>query len=354
MYPNQQIPYTPHPYPSQQPTPAYGPGQYQPDVYNAPAAQPTPQSQHSQVPPQAYAQQQSQQPVQQIPAPAQQQAVAYQEPTQVQAQPQPQPQPQTEAQSQPQPQAQNQEAKDQPRVIAGAPPYVFDPSATYPDANAQAWAQYYAQGGTDLTGAVYFISVPGVKEQQSAAAPPQSQPEQSQPQPTQNAELQPAQAQSGSPTAERYPVQDPAAAQTQHQAQPMHDVNTTSLGYNGAAPQHPQSAAGSPTQMTMPSQQQGSFYGAQPQPQPQVHGQVQEQQAVPPAVSGYTYGGSPFPESGSGAGPGAEQNGSAAPSHPAAYGVNTQFAQMQGQFAVMGMNEPRSPTGVAPAVQQSV
>jgi signal transducing adaptor molecule len=35
---------------------------------------------------------------------------------------------------------------------------------TYPDPNVQAWAQYYAQGGTDPTGAVYFISVPGVKE----------------------------------------------------------------------------------------------------------------------------------------------------------------------------------------------
>lgn len=28
----------------------------------------------------------------------------------------------------------------------------------------QAWAQYYAQGGTDLTGSVYFISVPGITD----------------------------------------------------------------------------------------------------------------------------------------------------------------------------------------------
>ena len=34
----------------------------------------------------------------------------------------------------------------------------------YADSNVQAWAQYYAQGGKDPTGAVYFISVPGVKE----------------------------------------------------------------------------------------------------------------------------------------------------------------------------------------------
>jgi len=43
------------------------------------------------------------------------------------------------------------------------PPYVFDPNATYPDPNAQAWAQYYAHGGDDPTGSVYFISVPGIK-----------------------------------------------------------------------------------------------------------------------------------------------------------------------------------------------
>lgn len=41
---------------------------------------------------------------------------------------------------------------------------MYDPNATYPDPNAQLWAGYYAQGGTDPTGAVYFISVPGVKE----------------------------------------------------------------------------------------------------------------------------------------------------------------------------------------------
>jgi signal transducing adaptor molecule len=42
------------------------------------------------------------------------------------------------------------------------PPYTFDPSRTYADPNVQAWAQYYAQGGTDPAGAVYFVSVPGV------------------------------------------------------------------------------------------------------------------------------------------------------------------------------------------------
>jgi len=41
---------------------------------------------------------------------------------------------------------------------------VYDPTTTYGDPNVQAWAQYYAQGGKDPTGSVYFISVPGVKE----------------------------------------------------------------------------------------------------------------------------------------------------------------------------------------------
>ena len=44
----------------------------------------------------------------------------------------------------------------------------------YADSNVQAWAQYYAQGGKDPTGAVYFISVPGVKDPVSPQpAPPQ-------------------------------------------------------------------------------------------------------------------------------------------------------------------------------------
>jgi signal transducing adaptor molecule len=43
----------------------------------------------------------------------------------------------------------------------------------YADSNVQAWAQYYAQGGKDPTGAVYFISVPGVKESVSPQSTPQ-------------------------------------------------------------------------------------------------------------------------------------------------------------------------------------
>ena len=70
--------------------------------------------------------------------------------------------------SQPEPQSPGSQQQSQlqggPKLITQGPPYIFDPTATYPDPNAQAWAQYYAQGGTDLTGSVYFISIPGLKE----------------------------------------------------------------------------------------------------------------------------------------------------------------------------------------------
>jgi hypothetical protein len=55
------------------------------------------------------------------------------------------------------------------------PPFVFDPTATYSDQNVQAWAQYYAQGGEDPTGSVYFISVPGITDGHPALAPVQTQ-----------------------------------------------------------------------------------------------------------------------------------------------------------------------------------
>lgn len=64
--------------------------------------------------------------------------------------------------------------------ISGLPPYPYDPSYTYADQNAQAWAQYYAQGGTDLAGSVYFISIPGVKEGSVASTLQHQQPQQTQ------------------------------------------------------------------------------------------------------------------------------------------------------------------------------
>ncbi|OCH96406.1 hypothetical protein OBBRIDRAFT_718848 [Obba rivulosa] len=81
-------------------------------------------------------------------------------PPQSELAPQPQPTAQPHAQGQPQAQQQQQQAA----AGQSGPPYIFDPNATYADPNVQAWAQYYAQGGKDLTGTVYFLSVPGIKE----------------------------------------------------------------------------------------------------------------------------------------------------------------------------------------------
>ncbi|KAK0501302.1 hypothetical protein EDD18DRAFT_731033 [Armillaria luteobubalina] len=53
-------------------------------------------------------------------------------------------------------------APSQLRVIA--PTYAFDPHGIYADPHVQAWATYYANGGTDVAGASYFISIPGLTD----------------------------------------------------------------------------------------------------------------------------------------------------------------------------------------------
>ncbi|KAI0369811.1 hypothetical protein BV20DRAFT_1020151 [Pilatotrama ljubarskyi] len=129
----------------------------------SPLQQPAqPPIQHQQQPPQS---QFSPQPQQQ-PQPQVQQAEV-QPQSQVQPQPQSQPPPQSQLQGAPQQQSSPTPSQQQ----QSGPPYVYDPKGTYPDPNAQAWAQYYAHGGTDPTGAVYFISVPGVKEGPPAVQP---------------------------------------------------------------------------------------------------------------------------------------------------------------------------------------
>ena len=149
-----------------------GPGpqldQQQPQMYPQPGVQPELQAQ-------LHVQQSQPQPQSQQPQPQPQAQI------QTQAQPQLQPQAQVQAQAQPAQQQQQQQPQptQQPQQASAAPaqqqmtgpPYVFDPNATYPDANVQAWAHYYAHGGTDPTGAVYFLSVPGVKEGPPAPAP---------------------------------------------------------------------------------------------------------------------------------------------------------------------------------------
>ncbi|KZT07512.1 uncharacterized protein LAESUDRAFT_113298 [Laetiporus sulphureus 93-53] len=145
--PSYGAPYGPQPEAQPQGYPGAQPGvQAQVQAQAQPRPQSQPQAQYQQSPPQALRQPQ----VQPQPQPQPQQ--------------QPQPQPQLQAQTQPQLQPQPQPAQQSPPARKAGPPYVYDPAASYPDQNVQAWAQYYAQGGKDPTGAVYFISVPGVKE----------------------------------------------------------------------------------------------------------------------------------------------------------------------------------------------
>ncbi|KAG9019198.1 ESCRT-0 subunit protein hse1 [Tulasnella sp. 427] len=95
------------------------------------------------------------------------------------AQPQPQPQPQQQqpqqqpAQTQPQPAAEQQpQPQQQGSQPQQGPPYVWSPTGEYPDPNATAWAKYYAMGGPDPAGRVYFTPESLPPEGQ---APPQHQ-----------------------------------------------------------------------------------------------------------------------------------------------------------------------------------
>ena len=189
----QSQPQVQQPQPQGQPNQTYQPPQ---QLVQQPQPQPQPQPQQTQPQPQP----QPHQPIDQQPAQAQPQPVqiieqhdvqTYDVQTSSQAQFQPQPQqvsvsaqpqlepqlqlvqepvvhaqPLPQQQPQPQPEPQLQPSQSIPaQPISGLAPYPFDASYTYADQNVQAWANYYAQGGTDPTGSVYFISVPGVKEE---------------------------------------------------------------------------------------------------------------------------------------------------------------------------------------------
>ncbi|KAH9004545.1 hypothetical protein EDB86DRAFT_2883929 [Lactarius hatsudake] len=138
-------------------------GQQQPQVQVQPQllAQSQPQLHHAQ----------SQVSIQPQPQPQTQSVIPQQQ--------QPQLQPQTQTQSEIQPSETHAhphaQAQTQQQTMTG-PPFVFDPNATYPDENVQAWAQYYAQGGTDPTGSVYFISVPGITDARSSPTSAHTQP----------------------------------------------------------------------------------------------------------------------------------------------------------------------------------
>ncbi|KAF7322102.1 hypothetical protein MKEN_00733800 [Mycena kentingensis (nom. inval.)] len=162
---------------------------------------------------------QAQSPVSAFPAQAQPVSAQPQPEAQAQAQPvqatQPaQAQTQTQAQPEPQPaqtQTQTQTQPAQTQAQPAGPPYIFDTSATYADPNVQAWMQYYAAGGKDLAGSVYFVSVPGVTD---GAAQAQAQPAQ-QAQPTQQQQAQPAQHQPAQSAQQAQPVQAQQSVQAQ-------------------------------------------------------------------------------------------------------------------------------------------
>jgi signal transducing adaptor molecule len=226
----QQAPYA-QAYGAQQPGAPYGQyGPGGPQQANTPTPYPQqaqPPVQPSGTPNQALQQHQQQQP---------------QFSPQLQAQGQVQQQPQSQAPVQPHPQAQAQTQQS-------GPPYVYDPAGTYPDENATAWARYYAQGGTDPTGAAYFISVPGIKEGPGgpAAAAQPTGGQQSQPEPnTATGTFQTQPSHTTNPMPQRQDTTGSIASSTNsdatvtgYQPEPHHSPIQT--GFPGSAPVGPTS-----------------------------------------------------------------------------------------------------------------
>ncbi|KAL4262752.1 Class E vacuolar protein-sorting machinery protein HSE1 [Pleurotus pulmonarius] len=189
---------------------------------------------------------------------------------QTQAQPQIQQGPsvaQTQVQSQVEPQTQVQ-STEQPIKQQSGPPYAFDPHTTYADPNVQAWAQYYAKGGTDMAGTVYFISVPGLTDAPApvAISPVATQQQQQPEQPAQTAQptvVHQAQAQPLPTSPQRASsIPDPYAAQFatattpqsgnpgeyavqgQEQTQQAANVPNASITPSWLLPRHPSAKTG--------------------------------------------------------------------------------------------------------------
>ena len=306
----------------------------------------------------------------------QQQAEAYgpsQQPqplAQAQSQAQPQAQAQPQPQQQPQPAAQQQ--AEPPREAQG-PPYTFDPNATYPDPNAQAWAQYYAQGGTDPTGAVYFFSVPGITDR----TPVDAQSPQAQAQAQAQAQGQP-QSQSQQDASAGY--QQPYG-QVQQQSPGAGVVSPTSGPAHSPQSAHPQTAfvqaiQQQQQQLSQPPQSQLQHQPqAQPQlqPQPQDGPQRQASASSLPSPGAYVhelpspYGGAAAPVPGpqrqgslgttyapqspgaaAGAGPGVA-GGPAAEWANQYYGLQSQFAGMSVSGQGQGGEHEGQPQAQVPA-----
>ncbi|OSD05264.1 hypothetical protein PYCCODRAFT_1405847 [Trametes coccinea BRFM310] len=240
-----QPPYAPGPEPqgypvspvmqAQQPQPGPQFGQKPVEAQHQHQHQPQTQSpmqvhaQPQQQPQQPFVQQQpAMQPDSQAPLPSPQPHAQTQPETQPQLQPQTQTQPQPQSQPQPQPQ---QEPSPNPSQGRSGPPYVYDPNGTYPDPNVQAWAQYYAHGGTDPTGAVYFISVPGVKEG---------------PQPVSRTQSTDSANQEGAPSEQTGQVAPLHINKAQVVAEGQQGAQQPQAGMYGASPYAPAAGDGSP------------------------------------------------------------------------------------------------------------
>lgn len=262
--------------------------------YPAPAQSPYPQAQMPYTPMQTpYNQVQA--PIQQPPAqePSQSQHELL---PQVQAHPQPS---QAQSPSQMQPQAQ---PGDSPQIKQG-PPYVYNPNITYADPNVQAWAQYYAQGGKDPAGAVYFVAVPGVTDNTEGPVPA-------------NEQVQAVQGQEQERTPEQYgPAVGVLARSTSHRL----------AGPTG-----------------VPSSSQSTDHGWQPQQQP-LHGYVpsqtqpqsSQQYGPPTGMSGYGSSPGSASEHASPTGAGGHQS----PLVGGGYGSGYDYGvgALQHQFADMGV-----------------
>lgn len=250
--------------------PQQHPIQHQPPIsQQQPAQQPHPMQSPPAQPP-------AQTPMQQQPLAAQQPAPADQPASQPAA-------------AAPQIQVQQQQQPTQP---PSGPPYVYDPNMTYPDANVQAWARYYAGGGTDPTGAVYFLSVPGVKEPSSSAT---------------------------SPTSEHPASRSPTLASTA----PL-NLHRGTAQPGGAAPAS--AAPGSPgAQHSTPQ----SFYQAHPSEPNASSGSLASAPGGQPAGA---YGASPYPGPGGYAPP-----GSAPPASEQQHAWASSYSSLPGQFAALSV-----------------
>lgn len=222
---------------------AYFPAQATSYPPGSEGAFPTPTSQY--VDPAAYAQLQAIYPQAYVQAPYGPQGpnpypAQTQQPMQPEAAVSPQlQQPQQQQQLQITPPHQVQATQQQQQLAAAqpqpTPPYTFDPNGTYADPNVQAWAKYYAQGGKDLAGSVYFISIPGVTDGAPQLSPGPSQ----NPQSPHTRSAQPVQ-------------QQPAQV-------PGHQASGESSGYAG---QQSQSSAMSQSNLSMQTSHIADSYGS--------------------------------------------------------------------------------------------